>query len=62
MGIREEQKNKKLTMKKPLKITYKFNDDISKEEEDRIWFRIFDILLNQNNNLTKDKNEKITHD
>ena len=49
-------------MKKPLKITYKFNDDISKEEEDRIWFRIFDILLNQNNNLTKDKNEKITHD
>jgi len=30
-----------------LKINFKFNDDISQEESDRNLFRVFDLLLNE---------------
>lgn len=40
---------KKTSNSKKLKIHIKFNDGISKEEEDRIWFRVFDLLLDRDN-------------
>ncbi len=36
-----------------LKINFKFNNDISGEESNRIWFQLFDILLNEDENISQ---------
>ena len=47
---------KKINNSKKLKIHIKFNDDISKAEEDRIWSQFFDIIdLFDNKRKTQDK-------
>ena len=40
---------------KPLKIHLKFNNNISEEESNRIWFQVFDILLNENDKEAENK-------
>ncbi len=35
---------------KKLKLNFKFNYDISQEESDRNLFRVFDLLLDEDNN------------
>jgi len=49
---------KKINNSKKLKIHIKFNNDISKDEEDRIWFQLFDILLNKDDEGLKNKTIK----
>ena len=49
---------KKINNSKKLKLRFKFNDNISKEEEDRIWFQLFDILLNKDDEGLKNKTIK----
>ncbi|MDP2946062.1 MAG: hypothetical protein Q8N61_01255 [bacterium] len=41
---------------KELKINFKFNNDISEEESDRIWFQVFDILFSEDEEYLKIKN------
>ncbi len=38
---------KKKNNSKKLKVRLKFNDNISEEESDKIWFRLFDILFSE---------------
>jgi len=48
----------KIKNSKKLKLSFKFNDSISKEEEDRIWNQFFDILFSENNKHTINKTIK----
>lgn len=42
---------------KKLKVRIKFNENISEEESNKIWFRFFDMLLSKPNN-ERNKNRK----
>ncbi len=46
---------KKTNNSKELKLHFKFNNNISEEESDRILFQVFDILLNDNDKKSKDE-------
>jgi len=56
-------KNRKTNNSKKLKIHIKFNNDISKDEEDRIWSQFFDIIdLFDNKHKTQSKDAQSTND
>jgi hypothetical protein len=50
-------KRKKKNKQKPLKIQIKFNENISQEEADKLWFRLFDMLLIKTNKYESAKNK-----
>lgn len=43
---------------KKLKIRFKFNDNISEDESGKIWFQVFDILLNEPNKYGRGDSRK----
>ena len=55
--MKQSEKRKGNNKFPSLSLRFKFNQNITEEEEDRIWFAMFDLIFASD--MTQDKNSKI---